>query len=628
MSRIAEFSMKEVINSDKYCMNALKKEIDYLTAFDVDRLLAGFRETAGLDCKGAKRYEGWESMLIGGHTLGHFMSAVAQAYINPGVYCEQKKEMYSMLCELTDGLLECQINSKGKENFLFGAAILDPDNVEVQFDNIEINKTDIIHEAWVPWYTLHKILAGVLDTYTLCGYEPALEVARRIGDWSYNRAMGWDEKTAAQVISVEYGGMNEVLYELYSITDDERYAVVAHMFDSVELYEKVASGEANVLNNHHANTTIPKFIGALHRYSTCHGRTIAGEKVDATAYLQYAQNFWKMVYDRHTYVTGGNSEWEHFGEDYILDKERTNCNCETCNVYNMLKLSRSLFEITGDVQYADYYENAFFNTILSSQNPETGMTTYFQPMATGFFKVFGRRFDRFWCCIGTGMENFTKLNDSIYFHTEDRIYVNMYINSKLVWLEKGYTIEMNADLMTSDKVVLRVSCYDGQPVNSEIALRIPQWVQGKPIIKINGSQTEYVYENRYAVIPAGQAGGSEIELTLPMQVRAHVHKDNDRCVAFTYGPFVLSADLGTDNMDTDTTGVMVTIPKEKVEQWDSIVMPKGKSAAELIEHPELYMKKQEAGDRLLFELSMNGLKFGPHYLRYKERYGIYFEVVE
>ena len=304
---IAEFSMKNVINLDPYCVNALDKDLAYLMAFDTDRLLAGFRETAGLDTGGAKRYEGWESTLIGGHTLGHYLSAVAQAYVNPGVCREDKDKIYGMITALIDGLLECQAHSRGKKNFLFGAIILDPENVELQFDNVEKDLTNIITQAWVPWYTMHKLLAGVLDTYRLTGYENALTVAKQIGDWSYDRAMGWDEATAAQVIRVEYGGMNEVLYELYALTGEEKYAIVAHYFDSVALFERVSEGSADVLNNHHANTTIPKFIGALHRYLTCHGKTIGGEVVDAAKYLEYAKNFWDMVVERHTYVTGGNS---------------------------------------------------------------------------------------------------------------------------------------------------------------------------------------------------------------------------------------------------------------------------------------------------------------------------------
>lgn len=624
MTNIVGFRMEDVLNTDPYCVNALDKDIAYLTAFDTDKLLAGFRETAGLDTNGASRYEGWESTLIGGHSIGHYLSAIAQAYVNPGVSDEDKNTLFDIMSTIIDGLLICQKNSKGKENFLFGAVIVDKENVEKQFDNIEKNKTNIITEAWVPWYTLHKILAGVLDTYKLTGYANALEVAKRIGDWAYNRAMGWDSETALQVIRVEYGGMNEVLYELYSLTNEDKYAVVAHYFDAIDLFERVNEGKDDVLNNHHANTTIPKFIGALHRYIACHGKTINGEKIDATKYLEYAMNFWQMVVDKHTYVTGGNSEWEHFGKDYILDRERTNCNCETCNIYNMLKFSKTLFCITGDVKYANYYENAFINTILSSQNPETGMTTYFQPMSTGYFKVFGKRFNKFWCCTGTGMENFTKLNDSIFFHNEDYIIVNLYESAVLDWKEKLCKLTINANLQTSDTVEITIEDAKGSELAVGLALRIPDWISGDPILKINGETKDYTLDKDYIIVEKGLASGSKISLTLPMKITLEALKDNNRSVAFKYGPTVLSANLGCEDMATTTTGMMVTIPAGKISDWDEIVFDDDATLNDFFMNPEKYMIREDEGGKLSFKLTINGLKFAPHFSRYKERYGIYF----
>lgn len=627
LENISVFSMNQIVNQDPYCVNALEKDMAWLTSFDCDRLLAGFRETAGLDTKGKKRYEGWESTLIGGHTMGHYLSAIAQAYANPGVSKEDKDTVYKMMTELIDGLLECQANSKGKPNFVFGAVIIDPENVEKQFDNIEKDLTNIITQAWVPWYTLHKLLAGVLDTYKFTGYAPALKLAEGIGDWSYNRALGWDEATAAQVIRVEYGGMNDALYELFALTGNEKYAVVAHYFDSIELFERINAGGTDALNNHHANTTIPKFIGALNRYNTCHGKVIGGEKVDATRYLEYAMNFWDMVVNKHTYVTGGNSEWEHFGKDYVLDKERTNCNCETCNIYNMLKYSKTLFCITGDVKYANYYENAFVNTILSSQNPETGMTTYFQPMSTGYFKVFGQRFDKFWCCTGTGMENFTKLNDSIYFHSDSNVIVNLYESSELTWEEKNLRVKMNADLQVSDEVKIVLETLDGATTKVGMALRIPAWICADAVMKVNGAEYAYETENSYAIVPAGLENGSTIEIKFPMKLTACALPDNERSIAFKYGPIVLSADLGTENMTTTTTGMMVTIPADKLGGYDDIVLPEGITPEEFISNPSAYFEeeKTESGKRA-FRLKINNLVFAPHYSRYKERYGIYFTV--
>ncbi len=627
-NKYREFSMKETVNLDPYCVNALSKDLDYLLSFDSDRLLAGFRETAGLDMKGKGRYEGWESTLIGGHTMGHYLSAIAQAYVNPGVSAEDAKKAKDMMATLVDGLLECQANSKGKKGFIFGATIVDKENVEKQFDNIEKNLTNIITQAWVPWYTMHKLLAGILDVYKDTGYEPALTLAKGIGDWTYDRASAWDESTAAQVIRIEYGGMNDVLYELYSLTDEEKYAVAAHYFDSKELFERVNAGGVDALNNHHANTTIPKFIGALNRYKACHGKVIGGQKVDASKYLEYAMSFWDMVNEKHTYITGGNSEWEHFGKDFVLDKERTNCNCETCNVYNMLKYSKTLFCITGDKKYSDFYENAFINTILSSQNPKTGMTTYFQPMSTGYFKVFGQRFDKFWCCTGTGMENFTKLNDSIYFHTDDAVVINMYETSKLNWKEKKLTVSMSANLQMTDEVMITVEAEDGGAIEAGVMLRIPDWCSAAPKVSIDGMPYDYKAESGYALIPAdGLRSGSQITVKLPMTMKAFALPDNDRSIAFKYGPTVLSADLGKENMETGITGMMVTIPAEKISGYDDIVLPDDITPEDIINSPEKYFVEEISADgKRTFRLTINNLVFAPHFSRFEERYGIYFTV--
>ena len=383
------YGLDQVLMRDAYCMNAFEKDVQYLKELDEERLLAGFYENAG--CKAKKmRYGGWENMLIGGHTLGHYLTAASQAIANCQCKKEDREILFAKVKRIIDGLLECQKNSKGKPGFVFGATISDPNNVELQFDYVEQNKTNIITEAWVPWYTMHKILDGVVNTYRLTGYAPALTLGSGIGDWTYDRGSKWSEETHRTVLGIEYGGMNDALYDLYQCTGKKEHLAAAHLFDEEALFQRVLTGDPNVLNNRHANTTIPKFVGALNRYFTL------GE--EAKEYLDYVESFWSMVVERHTYATGGNSEWEHFGEDYILDAERTNCNNETCNTYNMLKMTRKLFMATGKKKYAEYYENTLINAILSSQNPENGMTMYFQPMATGYYKVYGNiNFDVYHC---------------------------------------------------------------------------------------------------------------------------------------------------------------------------------------------------------------------------------------
>ena len=464
MKNYKTLSLSKVTLKDSYLVNAFEKEVMYLTAFDTDKLLAGFRETAGVDMRGAERYPGWESMLIGGHTLGHYMTACVKSCESANCNAADRQELLMILKRLVDGLKECQ--EAGKTGFLFGAIILDRENVELQFDYVEENKTNIITQAWVPWYTMHKLFEGLVSVVNmdvdgnLAADIKAItkEITTKLADWVYGRTNSWSEELHKIVLGIEYGGMNDCMYDVYLITGKKEHLEAAHAFDQVELFERVlhANKGDNILNNHHANTTIPKFVGALKRY------IVTGDQV----YFDYASHFWGLVVNNHTYITGGNSEWEHFGEDLVLDKERTNCNCETCNVYNMLKMTKLLFLITGGVKYADWYDNTFINSILSSQNPKTGMTTYFQPMESGYYKVYGERFNKFWCCTGTGMENFTNLQESFYFETDDALIVNQYFSSSVTW--KNVEITQCAWIPQSEQVSFLIK----QPLANNILFRL------------------------------------------------------------------------------------------------------------------------------------------------------------
>lgn len=617
------YQRARVLLRDAYCQNALAKELDYLLSLDPDKLLVGFRETAGLDVKDKVRYGGWENMLIAGHTMGHYLTALAQAAVNPGTPEDVREKILKTLTYTVEALKECQDHSPSRKGFLFGAVRKDPANPELQFDLIEENKTDIIKEAWVPWYTLHKILAGLLSVYEETGNKTALEVARGIGDWSCDRAATWSEETHRTVLNIEFGGMNDALYTLYEFTGEERYAVLAHKFDDPLLYEKILSKGKDVLNNHHANTTIPKFIGAANRYHTCQGK--ACTPVDASYELAAAEAFWEMVVKRHTYANGGNSEWEHFGADYVLNAERTNCNNETCNVYNMLRLSRLLWEETGKIQYLQYYENAFLNTILSSQNPETGMTTYFQPMATGYFRTYGTPFHSFWCCTGTGMENFTKLQDSLYFRSGNTIFLSLYLDSLLTDTDLGVTLEQQGDLTRSDSMKITLTSLAGGLCNLSLAFRIPTWLSAPMTISTPQGPISYEVRDGFAVICGPFPSGSTFTVTLPKAFQAENLPDAEDVLAFRYGPFLLSADLGTENEETSKTGVDVTIAKETITPFDEIALTGPKDQEDFTSHlGDYFTPGRDAQGNPIFTLKDADLTYRLHYLQYQNRYGIYF----
>jgi DUF1680 family protein len=588
-SPMEEFSMKNVTLLDVYEQNAFNKEVEYLKSLDADRLMRGFGDISGRKIN-AEKYGGWETSAIQGHTLGHYLTAVSQAYATS---CDKElKQITDYMISVLDG---CQL----KNGYLHAIP-------ESHYDQIEKGNTS---GTWVPWYSMHKILAGLIDVYTYTENKKALEIASELGDWVYSHTSKWTEETQKTVLNVEYGGMNDCLYNLYKYTKSESHLSAAHSFDEMTLFEPLYNGQ-DVLNGKHANTTIPKIIGALNRY------TVSGEEY----YLQVAANFWEMVIKNHTYITGGNSEWEHFGEPKVLDAERTNCNCETCNTYNMLKLTRELFKITGDKKYSDYYENTFINAILSSQNPQTGMTTYFQPMATGFFKVYSSPTEHFWCCTGSGMENFSKLSDSIYFYGADSIFVNRYTSSKVVWEEKGITITQNADL---PKVTFTVN----GSADAKIVLKVPDWCENKPKVTINGDKKLVVVKNGFITLEREWNDGDTIEYEMEMKVTVHPLPDNKNTVAFKYGPWVLSANMGQKDMNTSTTGVNVTVPLWDATISDVLIVEKGTITKWVRNIDENLVR---IGDTLNFELKGTNQKliFSPHYKQHTSRYGIYFTLAD
>src|SRR5690554_1770188 len=403
--------------------------------------------------------------------MGHYLTALAQAYRQTRKNNQELNERLAERINYTVSQLKaCQDRSPG--GYLFASP-------ETHFDVVEGKSTG---NQWVPWYTMHKILSGLINVYKYTGNQEALEVAARLGDWVCERTSSWDDELRKRVLAVEYGGMNDVLYELYKYTQKAEHLAAAHKFDEDALFMAILEGK-DVLVNKHANTQIPKFVGALNRYC------VTGEGF----YYQAARAFWEMVVRDHTYVTGGNSQSEHFRQPGILDATRDNLNNETCNSYNMLLLTRGLFRISGDVRYADFYERAFINEIIASINPETGMTTYFKPMGTGYFKAFGTPTESFWCCTGTGMENFTKLNDSIYFHNDNDLYVNLYISSRLDWEEKGLLLTQQSDIPETDKVLFTV---DKAPTEKlSFRFRVPGWLADGQEMKVIINGEEFSAEN-------------------------------------------------------------------------------------------------------------------------------------
>ncbi len=624
-------AMSETAVLDAYAKNALEKEIDYLLKLDPDRLLYNFYDNAGLPApNSATRYGGWENSLIAGHTMGHYLSALAQAYANGGTSAESKAQLRERINYLIVSLKECQDEADDStmgahEGFLWGANAINRLNVEFQFDNVEQNKANIGTEAWVPWYTMHKILAGLIDVYKLAENKTALQVAKKLGDWVCERVMKWSEATRKTVLSIEYGGMNDAMYNLYAVTGEEKYAVAAHQFDEdiptqgtfsqSSLVDRILDEDPNYLQGQHANTTIPKVIGLLNGYIQTKDKTIAGVTADAgerflpKVYLQVAEKFWTRVVEHHTYVTGGNSNDEHFQSDDSQWAIRSNVNCETCNVYNMLKLSRMLFSLTKDKKYLDYYENAYINDILSSQNPETGMTTYFQPMAPGYFKVYSSEFNHFWCCTGSGMESMSKLNDSIYYDAEGATYVAMYLSS--TYKTDKVSLTMTADLEKSDTVT--ISADEGA---TTLKLRRPDWTTK---FEVKRNNEAVAADADFASVEVKK--GDTVIVELGKDVTVHTLPNASGVYAFKYGPFVLSEELGTEDMTTTSHGVQVLKPA--AAKGTTSYQTTKNDLADFRQNINTYMTRNADGTFTLMGVDGGPLTYVIHYKQYTHRYAVY-----
>lgn len=640
------FELDKVQILDNYYLSAQKSDIAFLKKMDTARLLAGFRTTAGIDTKGVRPYGGWEDSLLGGHCVGHYLTALAQAVKVTG-----DKELKEKSQTLIAGLEECQ--KKLGTGFLFGAKVEDKEDVEKQFDILEGKKKG---ETWVPWYNMHKVLAGLVDTYKYTGNETALLVAEKLGDWIYERVSKWDLKTNQKVLETEYGGMNDCLYELYSYSHNKHHLEAAQKFDEKALFLMAAKGEKNCLDGKHANTQIPKFIGAIKRYNVL--KQLGEAKQEDEAYLVDAEKFFEMVVKRHSFVTGGISVMEHFRKDYHLDEIRTQTNCESCCAHNMLKLAKELFKATRKKEYADYYETTLRNAIMGAVKTESGAASYFTPMATGYYKTFGEEEpekNMFWCCTGSGMENFTKLGDSIYFRANDTLLVNQYVASKVTWEEKNLVLTQKSDVTKSEEISFVLNAlHDKEISDVAIALRIPDWMHGEATIYVNGAEKMTAAGNsEYVLLERNWEDGDVIMAKYPMSVESVGLLDQDAVLAFRYGPTVLAAKLGKEKMGEATwAGIDLTASLYKVvgnecrkdtiaygepkttELLDNetLTIQKETSVNEFVSHIEHYLVRDTESETLSFHLKgtdadttfENGLQFVPFNTLNDERYGIYW----
>ncbi len=408
-----------------------------------------------------------------------------------------------------------------------------------------------------PYYTLHKIYAGLIDMYTYCGNKQALEIAEKMAAWNKGRLDKIDDAQMQRILDrTEQGGMTEAYANLYGITGNPVYLQMSMRFNENHYLEPLSRGEDR-LKGEHANSFIPNIIGTARQYE------LTGDPNDR----EIAEYFWTEVAEHRDYCTGGTSNEEHWRTDPDkLASELGDHTQETCCTYNMLKLTRHLFTWNPDVQYADYYERALYNSILSTQDPDSGMMMYFVPLATGRWKIFNTPTTSFWCCTGTGMENHAKYGDSIYFHNDKTLYVNLFIPSELNWSEQNVRIRQETDFPESDTTTLTILAKKQSKL--DIRIRIPSWAKDGAAAKINGESLPVTSEpGSYLVINRKWKNGDKLEITMPMSLHAFPMPDDKSLAAMMYGPLVLAGELGSEGLTSQnvlTTQNQYRFPQARI----------------------------------------------------------------
>ncbi|HZI53056.1 MAG TPA: beta-L-arabinofuranosidase domain-containing protein, partial [Chitinophagaceae bacterium] len=521
-----------------------------------DRLLHRFHKHAGLPVKDSI-YGGWEKDGISGHTLGHYLSACAMMYAGTG-----EKEFKDRVDYIIDELRKCQLARKTG----YIGAVPNEDTVFAQVKRGDIRSAGFdLNGSWVPWYTLHKVLAGLLDAYLYCDNNTALTIAVAAADWTETIVDGLNEEQRLKMLNCEYGGMNEALANIYAITGNEKYLALSRKFHDEFVLGQLAN-RIDPMPGKHSNTNVPKAIGCSRRYE------ITGDERDKTI----ASFFWESMVKHHTYVIGGNSNYEYCGKQDSLNERLSDATCETCNTYNMLKLTRHLFAWQPSGELMDYYERALYNHILASQNPENGMMTYFVPLRMGTKKRFSDKFNTFTCCVGSGIENHAKYAEQIYSHGDHgELFVNLFIPSVVSWKEQGLILKQETSFPESNSTVFT---YLGDVSKTfTLLIRKPFWSTGRTRFFMNGRENQNIksYDNKfefdrvdgYIPIRVTMKKNDKLEMRFGMGLYTEAMPDNPNRIAFKYGPVVLAGQLGKEMPDPVYGTPVLLTDNKNINDW-------------------------------------------------------------
>ena len=597
-TRVSSFALNDVRLLDGMFLDAQQRNARYLLSLEPDRMLHNFRLNAGLAPKAAV-YGGWESeepwvgIRCHGHTLGHYLSAVAMmAAFSDDVRFRERTDY------IVSELRACQL-ARGD-----GLVCAFPDGSNPLDDAVAGRPF-----VGVPWYTMHKIFAGVRDAHMYAKSADALRVLTGLSEWTWKATRGMSDEQLQRMLATEHGGMTEVLADASVLAGEPKYLALAERFVHRKVVIPLSQGSDN-LDGLHANTTIPKILGAERLF----------ELTDNAPLGDAAQFFWRTVTSRRSFATGGHGDNEHFFPVGDFAKHIGSAKTmETCCTHNMLRLTRALFMQQPSSEYADYYERALYNGILASQDPDSGMMTYFQATRPGYVRLYHTPIDSFWCCTGTGMENHAKYRDSIYFKGDRALFVNLFIPSSVTWRELGVTLTQTTRFPDADTT--RFAIEARRPTNATIAIRRPAWCVGMQV-KVNGRGVSADADDTgYVALRRTWRSGDVLDVQLPMTLRAEPLPGAPGMVAFAYGPVVLAGLLGSEGVtpaaqiirNERESGSMLNAPIE-------VPTLTGDAGA------VLSRVRPVAGAPLTFKLADNGVKLGPYFRAAHERYVLYWKL--
>ncbi len=606
---VSYFPLQDVKLLESPFLQAQQTDLHYIMAMNPDKLLAPFLREAGLTPK-APSYTNWENTGLDGHIGGHYISALSMMYAATG-----DTTVYNRLNYMLDELYRAQ-QAVGT-GFIGGT----PGSLqlwkEIKEGNIHAGSFNL-NGKWVPLYNIHKTYAGLRDAYLYAGSDLARQMLIALTDWMADITSGLTDEQMQDMLRSEHGGLNETFADVADITGDKKYLELARKFSHKTLLEPLTKDE-DCLTGMHANTQIPKVIGY---------KRIADLTQDHD-WDHAARFFWNTVVKHRSVCIGGNSVREHFHPaDNFTSMLNDVQGPETCNTYNMLRLTKMLFQSSPDSRFADYYERALYNHILASQQPAKGGFVYFTPMRSGHYRVYSQPETSMWCCVGSGLENHTKYGEFIYAHTEDTLYINLFIPSRLTWKEKNLVLAQESRFPDEEQIRFRVEKSTKKAFSFKF--RYPAWAKGASV-SVNGKVQDITAQpGEYLTIHRKWKAGDEITLNLPMQVTLEQIPDQEQFYAFMYGPVVLANPTGTENMDglyaDDSRGGHIAHGKQVSLEKIPMLIGSSESLSQAVRKTDdKQLSFNYTGS--VYPAQKEALKLIPFFRLHDSRYAIYFHRV-